>query len=331
MNEKEKHIAGTELTVNGILEIREAQLAVIDKLMREDIHYGKIPGASKPSLWQPGAQLLDNLHGYAPLFDLIDKVEDWVQGFFQYRYKCRLIQRRDNIIVGEGIGSCNSKEKKYRIAVYHGEDEGMPVDPRDNVNTYEKMAQKRAHVMATLNATGLSDIFTQDVEDAIGQFAERQEGKLKTKSETHWCEEHNVAFTKHSDKQGQVWWSHRLSDGSYCNEGKTKKKPVETSGDKAAKRQPPTPSPIKGEGKVEAPPSPKKEDFPKPEAIKNIGDLRTAWHKFFKEPWEEALAIIGVESQSQIADAGEAWRRILEAKVPKQGEREEAKTKKEAE
>ena len=319
MNEKEKHIAGTELTVNGILEIREAQLAVIDKLMREDIHYGKIPGASKPSLWQPGAQLLDNLHGYAPLFDLIDKVEDWVQGFFQYRYKCRLIQRRDNIIVGEGIGSCNSKEKKYRIAVYHGEDEGMPVDPRDNVNTYEKMAQKRAHVMATLNATGLSDIFTQDVEDAIGQFAERQEGKLKTKSETHWCEEHNVAFTKHSDKQGQVWWSHRLSDGSYCNEGKTKKKPVETSGDKAAKRQPPTPSPIKGE------------DFPKPEKVRNWDQVTNYAKHFFDLEEKDCLKICEVTDKNQIADAGESWRRILEAKVPKQGEREEVKTKREAE
>ena len=303
MNEKEKHIAGTELTVNGILEIREAQLAVIDKLMREDIHYGKIPGASKPSLWQPGAQLLDNLHGYAPLFDLIDKVEDWVQGFFQYRYKCRLIQRRDNIIVGEGIGSCNSKEKKYRIAVYHGEDEGMPVDPRDNVNTYEKMAQKRAHVMATLNATGLSDIFTQDVEDAIGQFAERQEGKLKTKSETHWCEEHNVAFTKHSDKQGQVWWSHRLSDGSYCNEGKTKKKPVETSGDKAAKRQPPTPSPIKGEG------------FPKPEAIKNTGMLFEACLKYFDLQPDDTLKLLDKTDKSQIGDAGESWEKILKMKL----------------
>ena len=86
--------------------------------------------------------------------------------------------------------------------------------------------------------------------------------------------------------------------------------------EKAAKGQPPTPSPIKGETKVEAPPSPKEEDFPKPEAIKNLGDLRTAWHKFFpKELWEEALAIIGVKSQTEIADAGEAWGRILEAKV----------------
>ena len=74
------------------------------------------------------------------------------------------------------------------------------------------------------------------------------------------------------------------------------------------KQPPKAPSPIKGE------------DFPKPEAIKNLGDLRTAWHKFFKEPWEEALAIIGVESQSQIADAGEAWRRIWEAKTKREAE-----------
>jgi len=74
------------------------------------------------------------------------------------------------------------------------------------------------------------------------------------------------------------------------------------------KQPPKAPSPIKGE------------DFPKPETIKNLGNLRTAWHKFFKEPWEEALAIIGVESQSQIANASEAWRRILEAKTKRGAE-----------
>jgi hypothetical protein len=43
-------------------------------------------------------------------------------------------------------------------------------DPYTLANTILKMAQKRAHVAATLNATGASRIFTQDVED-MGDLA----------------------------------------------------------------------------------------------------------------------------------------------------------------
>jgi hypothetical protein len=38
-------------------------------------------------------------------------------------------------------------------------------DPMELDNTILKMAMKRAHIAATLNATGASRIFTQDVED----------------------------------------------------------------------------------------------------------------------------------------------------------------------
>ena len=38
----------------------------------------------------------------------------------------------------------------------------------DQVNTFEKMALKRAYIMATLNATGASELYTQDLEDTHG-------------------------------------------------------------------------------------------------------------------------------------------------------------------
>lgn len=39
----------------------------------------------------------------------------------------------------------------------------------DQVNTLIKIAQKRAHVAATINATSASEFFTQDVEDTVGE------------------------------------------------------------------------------------------------------------------------------------------------------------------
>lgn len=46
----------------------------------------------------------------------------------------------------------------------------------------------------------------------------------KTTDKTeHWCATHNCAFTQYHSKNGKAsWWSHRLADGKWCNEGKIK-------------------------------------------------------------------------------------------------------------
>ena len=57
-------------------------------------------------------------------------------------------------LVGEGFGSCNSREKSH-----------WRKDPLANDNTILKMAKKRAHVDAVLTGLGASNVFTQDLED----------------------------------------------------------------------------------------------------------------------------------------------------------------------
>ena len=95
-----------------------------------------------------------------------------------------------------GVGSCNSKERKYAaqswVPLYtldpeerqRAEAEEWPQDTRvskrgnsiiwvqppnapayDLVNTIQKMAVKRAYIAATLRATGAHRVFTQDMED----------------------------------------------------------------------------------------------------------------------------------------------------------------------
>ena len=180
-------------------------------VMQRGTDYDLIPGTPKPTLLQPGAQLLDAIFGLAPIFEeLPGSVEDFEQGFFAYKIRCKLVVKATGCTAAEAIGSCNSKENRYRWrdarrrcpacaaeaitkgraefgggwlcwkktggcgAKYPDGDEAIEAqtvgkvendDPYTLANTILKMAQKRAHIAATLNASGASRIFTQDVED----------------------------------------------------------------------------------------------------------------------------------------------------------------------
>jgi hypothetical protein len=161
--------------------------------MKEDVDYGVIPGTDKPTLLQPGAQKLAEIYGFT--IDYEDRpgcVEDYERPLFVYKKRCVLKSKRDGAFVGAGVGSCNSLESKYgarwvferevpahldhsklprkeRISKKNGRPFVMYQVPNDKifdqVNTLEKMACKRALVMAVIGATRSAGIFTQDMED----------------------------------------------------------------------------------------------------------------------------------------------------------------------
>ena len=128
----------------------------IASVMVEGVDFGKIPGTPKPTLYKPGAEKLAEIYGLAPTTEVVNRVEDWQDGFFHYEVRVRLVHKRTGVVVAEGIGSCNSKEKRYRNQ-----------DQFTIVNTILKMAKKRALIDATLSATRSSGTFTQDVEDLV--------------------------------------------------------------------------------------------------------------------------------------------------------------------
>ena len=159
-------------------------------IMKKDKDYGVIPGTgTKPTLLKPGAEKLCSMFGFAPEFELMDSIRDFDKGLFYFQYRCVLTKNGN--VVASGIGSCNSKEKKYRyrnIMSWEATEEdksravavvekmnkyGKPyqiykvenTETFDIVNTIDKMAQKRALVAATLIGANASEFFTQDVED----------------------------------------------------------------------------------------------------------------------------------------------------------------------
>lgn len=152
-----EYVPSVAITLEQAKENMQRLHQVVKDLMEENVDYGKIPGTPKPTLLKPGAEKLLQFYGLGHRATCADKIEDWEKGFFYYRYRVDVFKTRPDGLVIEVAsceGSANSKEKRYRNQ-----------DVYTIVNTLQKMAVKRALVGASLQATGTSGIFTQDLED----------------------------------------------------------------------------------------------------------------------------------------------------------------------
>lgn len=201
----------TSIIPYGAAELRTRVENLRIAVMKEGIDYGTIPGSDKKALMKPGAEKLCSEFGFYPRFEQVTAIEEFnsAMPLFHYRYRA-VLYRATGEPIAEGIGSCNSMEKKYRYrqadrvcpqcgksTIIKGKAEfgggwvcfakkgGCGAKFKDNdteitaqqagqidnpdifdqINTIDKMAQKRALVAAVLIATNASEYFTQDLED----------------------------------------------------------------------------------------------------------------------------------------------------------------------
>lgn len=167
---------------------------VVQKALKKGHDYDTIPGTQKPTLLKPGAEKLLMLLGLTSEYEIVERIEDYDRGVFAYTIRC--ILSKGNQKIAEGLGSCNSKEDKYRWRWV--KEEELPVDidkdtlksrttkygtvqyriENDEIysqaNTILKMAKKRSQVDAVLTVAALSEIFTQDIED-MREFIQAEE------------------------------------------------------------------------------------------------------------------------------------------------------------
>jgi len=200
-----------ELTIDDLVRMLHKVQSVMTKVMVINEDYGKLPGTSKPSLLLPGAQKLNMMFRFSPVYDW--KEEKLEANHRNYLVSCDLIHIITGKLVARGLGSCSTLESKYRyrtggivcpdcgndsISKGKGDESwnknfycntkkggcnakfpltderlvSQPVGKTENKdiadcwNTVLKMACKRALIAATINATGASCIFTQDVEES---------------------------------------------------------------------------------------------------------------------------------------------------------------------
>ena len=145
---------------------------VLEKIMVKETHYGTVPGCGKKMvLFKPGADLLAMTFRLVPQFK-VEKM-DMENGHREYDVTCTMYAA-DGSLLGQGVGSCSTMEKKYRYRSEGGTwdaAQGRKVgakqieneDIADVYNTVLKMAKKRAQIDATLTVTGAADMFTQDL------------------------------------------------------------------------------------------------------------------------------------------------------------------------
>jgi len=168
-------------TLDAIKELQKS-------IMIKDQDYGKLPGTSTHSLFKSGAEKLSFAFRLTPELEQVDKREDWENGFFFYRYRCR-VRSQNGRLLAEAVRSCNTMEDKYRWRWVFGSEvpEGMDKEslkkrwvrlkgqdkhvpqyriPNEDtwslVNVIDAMAQKRAMVAAVLRAMGASAIFSEE-------------------------------------------------------------------------------------------------------------------------------------------------------------------------
>jgi hypothetical protein len=88
------------------------------RVLKRDIDYGLIPGIEGDLLFKPGAEKIASFFGLAARYDVTDRHVDWTgethgdEPLFSVEHRCILY--RGAMVVGEGIGSCNSREKGFR-------------------------------------------------------------------------------------------------------------------------------------------------------------------------------------------------------------------------
>jgi hypothetical protein len=179
-----------------------AQVNLIQEVMRavmkDGMHYGTIPGTTKPTLYKAGAEKILSTFRIAIQPDVLDlSTSDEAH----FRVTTNALSQATGAYLGGGVGECSSHEEKYmwREAVCEQEWDSTPEDRRrlkwkgrgdkaysvkqvrtnaaDVANTVLKMAKKRAQIDACLTVTAASDVFAQDIEDLPEEIREAITGE----------------------------------------------------------------------------------------------------------------------------------------------------------
>lgn len=135
---------------------RAALMEWIRSALVEGVDYGVIQtrrGPSKPSLWKPGAEKICGMLGLTAHYPTLRDYEQAALAGVALEHIILRCELRDGAgrVVAEGVGARSLRQ-----------DSG-------DLNKALKMAEKSAMIDATLRCAGLSEVFTQDLEDMAAE------------------------------------------------------------------------------------------------------------------------------------------------------------------
>ena len=109
--EHEAIIARGEISVDEMVAQKQKIADLMNRVMDEGKHYGKIPGVNKPTLLKPGAEAINVALRLAPDYES-EKV--WGPGdHLTVISKCVLRHIPTGLVIASGEGMCSTRESKY--------------------------------------------------------------------------------------------------------------------------------------------------------------------------------------------------------------------------
>ncbi|HYE91110.1 MAG TPA: hypothetical protein VEA38_08830 [Terriglobales bacterium] len=166
-----------ELSVEELLgQVTKIQL-VMQKAMKENEHFGKIPGTDKPTLLKAGAEKLCLVFRLAPSY-AVDTLRDGND--LTITSTCTLTHIPTGMVWGSGMGSCSTRESKY---AYRNAKRVCPKCGKDTINR-SKYPPREAPRMAPgwychTKAGGCGENFLHDSPAIVSQEIGRVENPDK--------------------------------------------------------------------------------------------------------------------------------------------------------
>jgi len=147
----------TDRSIQAMSEQRNMLRQFVASQLKQglDGDYAKIPGTQKMTLLKPGAEKMANIFQLGSRIVTVEREIDQASRFAMFTYTIEVFHIPTGKVIAQCQGSANTLEKKQG-----NKDFGFLL------NSLGKIAQKRAFVGAVISATGASDFFTQDMEDA---------------------------------------------------------------------------------------------------------------------------------------------------------------------
>jgi hypothetical protein len=150
------------LDLDDAQRVQDMLIRFRNEILIPGVDYGTIPHTNGATLYKPGGEKLLAFFGLGFKLE-ITRDEDWDKGRVSYEVKTIIHDKRTQEVITEGIGSCNSKERKYKNK-----------DAAEVANTCLKMAKKRSLLDGVLTATGASGLF-EDGDDASDDRPRQQQ------------------------------------------------------------------------------------------------------------------------------------------------------------
>lgn len=300
---------------------------LVREVLREGVHYGRVPGVRDPFLWEPGADnIMAAFNCYA---DPVILSETLTPELISYAVKSNLIERRSGRVVATGVGSSSTWEVKHKYRWVEEPEEfgysegGLKTKEEKGRTLYRipnpeygelqhsilKAATKRAEVDAVQSLPGVSTVLRE-------KFGKKQGAEW----DWFWGRVRDLGFSAQ-----QVYYTLEVPGmKEWLAKGRTLQEAVESLAKKGppppgTRATPPTTVPIKEEAPLfeEEPPV---EEFAPPmeekvierdwTSIKTENAFNRACHEDFKLQPRESLKAAGYSTAMGVRNWGEAYQQV---------------------